>query len=287
MKKRLALLLATAIVVLGIPGGLLGWERQSGKGASLLRSQVQTVISPFSHPVRWAAIRLSNGLEYIVTSGLVRKENNLMRQRVARLEAENSFLRESLAKYERLNRGAALGEIGHWQLIQADVIAMGSRRWARSLTIRRDSDSRIRVGSPVVHLNGLAGCVVSASKSYATVQLLSDAQSAVGVIVLPGRARGVVRGTGDTDKLELLLEDPTVGLQKGQQIISSGMQDSLYPKGLPIGRVGDLRRNRFGQTIAEVVPAVQFKYIEEVLVLDNGQASAKAESESAGGTTQR
>jgi rod shape-determining protein MreC len=270
MKKRIIAIAAILVLLVGVPGTLLCWEAAAPAQTKAARSAIQTLLSPLVQSVRWGAVRLSKGLEFLVTAGQVRRDNSQLREKMSRLEAENSFLREALSKYRRLDQGEALAEIGDWKVIEADVVAYSGQHWARSLVIDRGAAHGVKPGDPVLHTKGLAGVVASVSAHTATVQLLNDPLSAVGVIVLPMRARGLVRGSGNPDTLEILLEDPSVELRRGQEVITSGMEGSLYPRGLPLGAVGDRKPNRFGQVIAEVHPAVAFGQIEEVLVLSVG-----------------
>jgi rod shape-determining protein MreC len=267
MARRVLAFVAAAVALVGVPAALVAWEALRPAQAARVRSRIQTVLSPAVRVAHRGASGLSAGLEFLVTSAPVRRENALLRRKIARLELENSFLRETLSKYRRLDKGAALAQIGEWRTEEADVIAYSGRRWARSLTINRGAHSGVGPGDPVLHTQGLAGVIAAAGPWTSTVQLLNDPESAVGVIVLPSRARGVVRGTGDLDRLEIVLEDPAATLRKGQPVITSGMEGSLYPRGIPVGVVGDLKTNRFGQVIAEVEPAVPLGRIEEVLVV--------------------
>lgn len=270
MKKSVIVTIAILLLLVGFPLVLLSWEKAGpASRPNAARSRVQSLTAPLVNSVKWVSGHMSKGLQFLVTAGQVQRRNEVLEQRVTDLEIENGFLREELAKYQRLDKGVAL--TGDWKKQEADVLAYGGRYWARSLVINHGNEDKVAVGDPVLHVQGLAGVVSAVSPWTSTVQLLSDPQSAVGVVVLPLRARGVVRGTGDLNTLEIVLEDPTVTLRQGEKVITSGMEGSLYPRGLNVGTIGDLKLNRFGQVIAEVRPAVSFGQIEEVLVLKIGQ----------------
>ncbi|MBN1867839.1 rod shape-determining protein MreC [Candidatus Sumerlaeota bacterium] len=261
---------ALAFLLIALPGAILTWEFKRPSQAVVLRAGVGEVVAPVVRAVGWVARTMSDWLEFIVNSSQVRDRNEVLEQRLAQLKVENAFLRESLNRYLRMDATAALAESAGWNFVEAEVVAYGGRRAPHTLLLNRGSKDGIRPGAPVLHMEGLAGVVTRSGSGAATVQLLSDPRSAIGVLVLPVRAPGLVRGTGRADSLEIVLRDTGVELRPGYEVVSSGMKGSLYPRGLAVGTIGELDRNRFGQTIARVLPTVDMRRIEEVLVLEKG-----------------
>ncbi|HUT24381.1 MAG TPA: rod shape-determining protein MreC [Sumerlaeia bacterium] len=291
MKKPVLKAIAVIVLVVGVPSALWIWgalrpsapEEADGVGEAdgageAGRSGLQAALSPLARGAAGAARVVSRGLTFLVTSDNVRRRNAVLEQENARLSAENAALREAIAQYERLDATATLAETQGWKVISADVIAYGTRRWTRSLLVNRGAKHGIEPRDPVIHcLGGLAGSVLKTGPRTSTIQLLSDPQAAIGVLVLPVRAHGVVRGTGGAGNLEVTLENPDIPLRPGQRVVTSGMRNSLYPRGLLVGTVSGLKKNRFGQSVGEVEPAVVFGQMEEVLVLKTGQSSGTGE----------
>jgi rod shape-determining protein MreC len=222
---------------------------------------------------------VSGGLEYLVLSGQALDENKVLREEAARLRAENGFLRETLAQFERMNAGAVFAEMRGWESIPAEVVSWSGKPWPRSLIVNKGRESGISLGDPALNMEGLAGVVVRVSRWTSTVQLLSDTRTAVGALVSPAQARGVVTGTERADILQITLENRNIRLREGQRVISSGMRNSLYPRGLPIGVIGALRKDRFGETVYEIVPYVNFEGIQDVLILKVGGRERWTESD--------
>lgn len=267
MKRAFLVISLVLILAVGVPTGIWVWESVRPERAGAARADLQGAMSPFARSTAWVARKMSGALEYIVTAGHVRRENKALKLENGRLRIENNALREALKRYERLDAAAQLAEVRGWSVVEADVIAYGPSRWPHGIVVNRGAQDGVDAGDPVMHLSGLVGVVLQTTDRTADIQTLTDPQAAVGVVVLPSRARGVVRGRGRSDRLEIVLEDPDMPLRPGQIVATSGMKGSLYPRGLEVGVVGNLRTNRFGQTVADVEPSTVFSRIEEVLIL--------------------
>jgi len=97
------------------------------------------------------------------------------------------------------------------------------------------------------------------------VQLITNRDASVGVIVERTRAPGVVRGTENL-WLDLNYISNTVEVDIGDIILTSGL-DGIYPKGLPIGKVVDSQKGKTGFRTIRVQPSADLVHLEEVLIL--------------------
>lgn len=183
------------------------------------------------------------------------------RQLRAELVAQNELRHEN----ERLRRLLGFVEEATVPTLAAHVIAEDASSWFRTIEIDRGAVDGIRDGMPVVDAAGLIGRIVRTTPHSSRVLLITDASSAVAVLVQDQRIRGVCRGQGGELALDFaLLQD---AIQVGDGVITSGL-GGVFPKGLVVGFVRSVQREQFGlfQTI-EVEPAVDFSRLEEVLVL--------------------
>jgi rod shape-determining protein MreC len=277
MKKRILTLSFLLILAAGIPGALWIAEQTHRVPAVVDRtanatSNAQAALSPVVRFFSWGADSLSGMLEYFVQSGTIRKENSALSREVAKLQADNQMLREAISKYKRLEVSAEIAELNNWKAIPADVIAWNSRSWSHSLVINRGTNTKVEVGDPVLYMNGLAGVVYRTTPWTATVQLLTDSRTAIGVCVGDGNEAGMLMGSGSNDHLEITLKNPSAKLRSGDKVVSSGMTNSLYPRGLPIGVVAELTANPFGDSVGMVRPYVSFGQMQEVVVLKTGRS---------------
>jgi len=188
------------------------------------------------------------------------------------LDAENRRLRSELASREelqrendRLRRLLGYAETQPRRTVAARVIAEDASSWFRTVEIDRGSEDGIVDGLPVVDAAGLVGRVVRSGPHSSRVLLITDASSAVAVLVQDERIRGVCRGQGGGVALDFALVADDIKV--GDGIITSGL-GGVFPKGLVVGYVRSVQRERSGlfQTV-EVEPAVDFAHLEEVLVV--------------------
>ena len=154
------------------------------------------------------------------------------------------------------------------ETLPARVIAEDASSWFRTVMIDKGQEHGVREGMPVVVAEGVVGRVVRSSPRFSRVLLVTDASSAVASLLQHNRARGVCRGQGEQLVFDFVLRQEEVKV--GDRVVTSGM-GGVFPKGLVIGNVGRVERQEFGLFQAiEVVPAVDFSHLEEVLVMLRG-----------------
>jgi len=182
-----------------------------------------------------------------------------------RLRAELAELVELRQENQRLRRLLGFVEAAEKRTVAARVIAEDASSWFRTIDIDRGSADGVTEGLPVVNDAGLIGRVVRSTPHSARILLITDASSAVAVLVQDQRIRGVCRGQGGALALDFALVQDDI--QVGDGVITSGL-GGIFPKGLVVGFVRSVHREQFGlfQTV-EVEPVVDFAHLEEVLVL--------------------
>ena len=126
--------------------------------------------------------------------------------------------------------------------VTARVIARSPTVWYSSLQINKGSGDGLKVDQPVVTGQGLVGKVTSVTGGTSTVTLITDASSAVSAQIVPDGASGVVKpAIGNPDDLRLEFLQKGKAVRKGQTVVTSGFRsaklESLFPRGIPIGRV--------------------------------------------------
>ena len=230
------------------------------------------VVRTFVHPLvvsvgavdrlverQWAILFQAKDLE---------AENKALKEDIADLRARYERLAESHGQLERLLGLKAAKPAQDMPKVTASIISISPNFWTRTVTI--DSGQREGIGAdmPVVNQDGLVGIVRDATESDALVQLLVDPEFASGALVRETRDRGIVGGTGELDRIRLILDNPQTPLQVGFEVVTSGLPaGSLFPKGFLIGKIESIERNKFGQPYALVRPMVRFDRLEGVVVL--------------------
>jgi rod shape-determining protein MreC len=152
------------------------------------------------------------------------------------------------------------------------VIARPSGFFDQTIVVSAGSGDGVVPDAPVVTADGLVGTVTSVTDGAARVRLLTDESSAVSALDLRTGAAGIIRHgpSGDALVLDRVLKKEVV--QVGDEIITAGWRAgqlaSLYPKGIPIGRVtfvGQLNTDLYQQVL--VVSDVDFSALDSVIVL--------------------
>jgi len=143
-----------------------------------------------------------------------------------------------------------LDYLGNIPSVAAQVIDVGSANFEQTIEINRGASSGVVVGQPVVSGGGLIGKVSSLSAHLATVTLLDDPSSVVGVRVLSTGVVGAAAGEGEGNLLQV--ENVEVGAQvkRGDPLVTSGLQGEDFPAGIPVGTVASVSAPAGGLQLA-------------------------------------
>lgn len=252
--------------------------RDPGKGGGLHR--VQSAGTTVLHPFQVGAERVARPFRdaYGWFAGLVdaKSENKRLRAEVDALRqqaAANQSARADVAKlYELLRYEQGPLFPRDFAPVNARVISTTSD-FDERITVSAGATRGIRLHDPVVTDDGLVGEVTAVFARAAQVTLITDGASAVSARDLSSNAVGLVRpaqGSGDA----LILDRVTKALvvAEGDTIVTAGTRSakypSLYPRGIPIGRVtsvGQTDTDLFKQI--QVEPFVDFGTLDSVAVL--------------------
>jgi len=238
-----------------------------------------------SRPVQYLATETADAVSGVVEEYVylvdVKRDNERLRLDAARLEEENRLLRTEARENQRLRDLLALRERLRGDTIAARVISKEISPYFRVVRLRLDRGARdrVRAGMPVVSSQGLVGQVRRTFGRHADVRLTVDRESAVDVIVQRTGARGVLRGTGESDRyaarIQYLQRDDEI--EVGDEVYTSGL-GRRFPASILVGRVGRVERAEFGlYQEVEVAPTVDFSALEEVLVLTEGARDTSRE----------
>lgn len=198
------------------------------------------------------------------------------------LEETNARLREELAERDALVARAADAERERQALLDqqhlafatnvpsvaARVVLASPSNFDLTVEIDRGREAGVAPGMPVVTGGGLIGRVVDASRTRATVMLITDPTSSVGVRLSGSGDVGVATGRGPGSDLHVDSVEPTTKVSGGEPVVTSGLQRSLFPPGIPIGRVRTARVEPGAvQQDVTIEPLVDLRRIAVVKVL--------------------
>jgi len=204
----------------------------------------------------------------------VKSENDTLKQQLAAAQVaiqEQRALADRARGYQKL---LELREQVPLATTAAEIIGAAASPDFRTLTIDKGRRDGLRPDMAVIAPEGVVGRLVMPSARSAKVQLLVDRNAAAGVLVERTRAQGVVVGGGD-DRLQMQYVSEASDIVVGDIVVTSGI-DTIYPKGLVVGRVEVVEKNGPAFKRIVVKPAVDFSRLEEVLVVLTPTAAKEA-----------
>ncbi len=193
------------------------------------------------------------------------QENERLRAEIAELRMEMGKNREDVREAERLRRLLDLDPTGPGRRVVARVMGSDTSLFRRTITIDKGRTHGLFADSPVMTPDGVVGRVIHTGHFSSIVQLLSDAESGVGVVVRGSRVQGIVRGDGSNQLLLDHIDDDSI-LAPGNELLTSGT-DQIYPKGLRVGTIATIGPAEDLTRTARIQPAVDLGRLEEVMCL--------------------
>ncbi|MGD8683074.1 MAG: rod shape-determining protein MreC [Chloroflexota bacterium] len=243
-----------------------------------VRNGVRFAMAPVQDALGDGTRSVTSVLEAISEVDTLRRENDELSAEVERLGEQLDLIESLQEENDRLNKVLgtrnALGK-KDIRTVAAGVSARHFTQFERKITIDRGSEARIREGAPVISDGGaLLGRVTDVGEGWADVMLISDPEFLVAGLDRPTEATGNVIGRlsaplamTDIKRTDRVREKDLV-VTLGARI--GGGFRSVYPKGLPIGRVIEILDDP--STIVKtalIVPTADLEHIENVLVMTN------------------
>jgi len=259
----LVVLTCVTLITLDNRSGRSGPLGAVGRAAHTIVSPVQGAISSITRPVGdwWSGL---------VDSGSIKEENRDLRRRVAELEGERQKAAVASQLNEELQAQVDLRErlLQPANPVTARVIDRDPGNFDSTLTIDRGTRDGVAEGMPVMAPNGVVGHVIEVWRNGAKVRVLTDPESAIAVRPIAHPVTGIAQGREGSD--EIVVDDfgARSGVEKGDEVVTANIRNSLYPPDLPVGEVTgvDEQSARLGLS-ASIKPFVDFGELQFVQVL--------------------
>lgn len=261
-----SLVLITLSFRSGEDGPLSGVQSAASTALRPFAVGFERVAQPFRDAYSWADSLLTARSE----AERLRAENRELLQRAIQSEfarQENEYLRRLLEYLDSPRFPVDFNPVA------AEVIGRPAGAFTQAIVVAAGSSNGVQINDPVVNADGLVGLVTRVTPDTARVQLLTDEEAAVSAVDLRTSAPGIVlhaRGTRETLVLDRVRKRDRIKV--GDEIVTAGWRagvlSSLYPKGIPIGKVtsvGLTDTDLFQQV--QVDPFVDFGSLDAVLVL--------------------
>lgn len=254
------LIIATFIVLF-----MLMSESHTNEGTSRFQSVVQTLTYPLQASVNSVASTFKNLWNSYISLIDVNEENKLLRQQLLDIEEKMNQHIENSVQFLRLRNQLLFASKKITDKIFAEIIGESADNNHDISLINRGSNQLVQRNYIVLRKEGLVGRIQSVSPFQSSVQLITDRRSRVSSLIQRNRIRGLIYGTHKG--LEMRQINQHANIKIGDRVISSGL-GGLYPKGLLIGWVKEIRRQKHELFKTAILDsAVDFNQIEEVFVI--------------------
>jgi rod shape-determining protein MreC len=271
-RRLVAFLLVLASLIL-----LTVYLRESDDGALHGAQRLgQSALHPFVVAGERVARPFQDAYGWFAELVDVKGERDRLQARVQELQqrvVQNENAVQENARLRRLLGFVDAPRLTDYERIVTRVIAQPSGPFEQTILVAAGSSNGVKVDSPVVTPDGLVGLVTQVSSNAAQVTLLTDESVRVSAKDAETEASGVLRrASGGGSTLVLDRVDKDLVVREGDLIVTSGWKvgdlESLYPQGIPIGRVTSvgLQDIDLYQRI-QVEPFVNFDALSEVVVL--------------------
>ncbi len=268
LKNRPLFIALVAVVLLALLALLSSGDRT----LTFFESATGSVLQPVQSFASRASDSIISFVESIFNTTDADLENQQLKVYVSQLEQGLNEMESIRAENERLKALLAFAQgTPDLKYVSGSVIGRSQGIWFDTFTINVGRSQGVDKNMPVVNANGLVGRVSEVGATWCKVVALIDSSTNVSVMVERTRDNGMIRGllqTGgsSSDALELYYLPTESDLVPGDKIVTSGI-GGMYPKGLVVGKVSEVSRSTQSDSNAVVKPSVDFRHIEEVMVV--------------------
>jgi len=262
-----------AIVIISLVSMVLTWETR--ESTSPVEQSITYVIIPFQKGVTYFGDWVKDKIEFLANISDLDEMNTELTSEVNQLRYENKLLELDKLELKRLRELYELDQrYADYPKTGARVIGKDPGNWYEVFIIDKGTKDGIKVNMVVIAGNGLVGRIIETDPVFSKVRSIIDDTSSVSSKILRTSDLCTVSGDkklGDDGLCLIEYIEETVNLVEGDEIVTSHLGD-IYPPGILIGVVKSIESNPNKLTKTAVLePVVDFKHLEEVLVINIDQ----------------
>ncbi len=228
------------------------------------------VSAPIQAAVTWAVSGIHRGWRHYIYLVGVQEENARLIQENEQHSFKLKEVNRQLTRMKRYEQLLSFRSSHQVETLGARVVGREASPFVRALRVRIDRGEReVRVGLPVVTAEGIVGKIGRVFGDYSDVILAVDPKSNIDVVIQRTSGRGLLRGIDGTNRyacrIKYLLRQEEVKV--GDLVVTSGVA-GVFPKDMLVGRISEVNKRSYGlYQEVEVIPAVDFSTLEEMLVI--------------------
>jgi rod shape-determining protein MreC len=218
---------AALLTVLSLTGGVL----------SGLRSGANLIVTPFNWTVNEIARPIGHVFAGAINYSDVVAQNQKLRYELGQAELKSNENWPLNRQLQEMSTELNVPYVGDLPTVTAQVTTVSPTNFAATVDISKGRDDGVLVGMPVVANAGLVGSIIATTPHGATVRLISDVNSSVGVTFGDGKSSLVVSGHGVNNGLVATSVPLGTSITPGTKLATNGLEGALFPPGLPVAKV--------------------------------------------------
>jgi rod shape-determining protein MreC len=246
-RTRIAVLVLASVTLLTVGLRDAPVVRDVREGAATVVSPVEGAADAVTRPFR-------NAWHGVTDYEDLRDENDRLRAQVTDDDAGAVRATDAEQQLAELSAALDLPYAADVPTVAARVVSGPRSNFSHAVEIDKGTDDGLAVGMPVVTGAGLVGRISQASGSRATVELLTDPDFRVGVRLADSGQLGTARGRGRDEPMTVdTAIDADVEVARDTGLVTSGVDRSAYPAGIPVGKVTSTRQGSGGLALDLVI----------------------------------
>lgn len=273
--KYILLLLTVICIMLLFAGYATGYAGEP------IRTICNYVFVPMQKGLDYVGESISINSDDTKTKEQLIAENEQLQEQIDELSTQLTNTRLQQSELDTLRELYDLDQTyADYKTTGAHVIGKGTSNWFNTFTIDKGSKDGIKVDMNVIAGSGLVGIVTDVGKNYAVVRAIIDDTSNVSGMILSNNDNCIVSGNlksmTESNMITFSnLEDSEDKVSTGDSVVTSNISDKYLP-GLLIGYVTDVTEDNNNLTKSgEITPVVDFKHLQDVLVITQLKETGK------------
>ena len=254
------------IVVLFAHLVMLSTGMRRVKDTPLLRAWAMEVVTPLLRRMVGGVTSASQIWHGYVDLRQTQAENRALKAQIEEYRRQVVSYEEKIREIDRLKVLTELETNLTLPSVQARVIGGDPTQWYNSRILDKGTDAGITRDCAAISADGVVGRIVQVSRKSSVLQLITDFDSGVGVLLESSRAQGILKGEGNNRKAFIEYVGSNEKVVVGEKVLTSGL-DRIYPKGLLVGYVASASPSKQIFQKIDVTISANVLKLEEVLVL--------------------
>lgn len=239
-----------------------------------IRNIGTTVLSFFQIPISLTSHFISNRFNSIGDVKILKANQEELLSKIQEYQIRDRSFIELKQENNRLRAQLDFKIEADYKFESAEIIAQDPGNIFTTFVVNKGSIHGIERNMPVLAFQdgfqGLVGKISELSTYTSKITLIIDDLSYVAARLLESRYDGLINGNGSRHGnmiMNYVSKNAYKTITEGDLVISSGLQ-SLYPNGIYIGRIRDIKIPEWQTSLVlEIEPVIDFSKLEHVLIL--------------------